>query len=174
MKEFEYYDDDMDEEESKDLGPELEEADLAALRKQCSMVLENKDAKVKDYIEGFIPICHELVLLEDKFTSDNEIYNENAMELIKLYKNHANALEGDQLHAYFCGYYQSVIEYLNQEQGLGSLIQHFDEAYNFSCILDELFSMDKEASDVLIGSIKSQDDFNAWKDYIVLLAETEE
>ena len=98
------------------------------------------------------------------------MHKENAEEIKELYDTHPTFLEGDHLNAYFCEYYHSVVKRLTESQTLSVLIEAFDEAVYFSASLVSIFSLEKEDLDVFMGAIDSQEDFDTWKDYIVLLA----
>lgn len=158
------------EEEEVDLGPELAESDLSSLRKVCATVLNNKKTEVKDYIQALRTICYELVSLQNEHQSNFEVYRENADELSELYEKHPSYLEGDHLNPYFCEYYRSVIAVISEKESLGLLIQTFDEAVYFNAALTPLFSLEPDEIKVFTDAIESQDDFDTWKDYLVLLA----
>ena len=165
------YEDEEDEEvEEVYLGPDLDDSALAPLRKVCAVVLDNEKVVVKDYIQGLRDICYELVSLQNEYQSDFEVHHENADELSELYEKHPSYLEGDHLTPYFCEYYRSVIEIISKKESLGLLIQTFDEAVYFNAALTPLFTLEPDEIAVFTEAIQSQEDFDTWKEYLVLLA----
>ena len=166
----EFEDENDEEQEEAYLGPDLNEHSLVPLRKVCAEVLNNEKVEVKDYIQSLRAICFELVFLQNEHQSDFEVHRENADELSELYEKHPSYLEGDHLNPYFCEYYRRVIATIAENESLGLLIQTFDEAVYFNASLTPLFSLEPDEIEVFTEAIESQDDFDTWKDYLVLLA----
>ncbi|HEY0585292.1 MAG TPA: hypothetical protein VGD52_04095 [Pseudoduganella sp.] len=153
------------------VGPPLPEAENAAIRQSCQRALAGGQADIRQYLDAFQHICPSLAKLDKKYNGDeSQVTDDNVSEFRDLYAQQEDFLRSEKMHGYFCQYYRNLLQQIQAENLLGTMILQFSEAYALSSVLIGMLD-NKEAAAAYSKAVNSMDDFLTWKDYLLMMTE---
>jgi hypothetical protein len=162
---------DSDHEET---GPPLDASDSRALREACT--LAEGEPTIADLLQRCLArVCAKLVEFEPRYQTQRDRNPESPQEFAELYREHRELLERSKLAPYFYGYYLDTLRNIAEAEGWREAVRAYDEACYFSAALLGMFE-ESGVERVMQDGIGSQEDFNTWKDFILVavMADLEE
>jgi hypothetical protein len=152
------------------IGPNLDDEILEKLRSQIDITEGGDIEALQKYLVSYNNIANELLELDKKFESGEEMEAGLGDDFIALFESHGKTLVDEGMGVYFCEYYKRNLSGIKDESNLGTLIKRFEEAFYLTTTLLALFE-EEVNSDFLHEAINSQEDFFVWKDFIVTMVE---
>ena len=153
-------------------NPELEKAERKVIRSLCDEELRalgngHDVAKCLQSLKNLDGIC---IALLKKYDPDNGFEEGVTDEFTELYRLFGSFFEQGKMAMFFSTYCKDVIRLMSGGRTLDDVINPYGDALSLCSIVIGMLEYGKGIDEIMQDAIETQDDFNAWKDYLLQTA----